>query len=167
MIEILPLIIFLFLQAEAVEGITAEKVLIGLLFLIVSNGVTFFITRNKNQADVNKLIAETIKSHIDSIKEINEINDDLLSKTTTAYDEVEKWRKEHRGASRLLEQTQEELADCLENKDCHECDEVLQRAYNALEQVKELIQDNPEAAELLTEIGKLSAKIARRKVKTE
>lgn len=168
MFETLPfvIVIFLFQAPPALGDTAAEKVLLVLVFIAVSSFITWLVARKKNQADIGKLMAETVKTYIDAIDEIMRLNDTLQTKAQSAYDEVDKWRREHRAATALLEQTQDELADCLESRDCHECDEALQRAAHTLKTIKGLISEKPEAVEVVEEIKKLADKIARRKKAT-
>ena len=75
---ILP-IYFLFqnIAAEPPSESLLEKIAILVITSIISVFSTYAMTRRKNEADIAKVIAETVKTYVEAMEEIQGINENL------------------------------------------------------------------------------------------
>jgi septal ring factor EnvC (AmiA/AmiB activator) len=142
------------------------KFLYAVLLAAATAAITYFLTRKKNQADIDKLIAETIRTYVQTINEIQETNQKLFDKIKILREENDKEREEAEQVETMLETAKKDLEKCLEEKKpCAEIDDVLNRTVEAFQEIETYLHGITDAAPLLDEIKVLSEKIAETKKK--
>lgn len=159
-----PLIIFLFENPSGVVSATDwfEKYGWAIILLIVTNSVNYYFSRPKTDSDISKNFADTIKTYLQTIKEIQETNQTLFAKVQAAQDASESQRDRADELEEMLEQTKKELEKCLNGQSsCADCLDVLRRSESAFNEVETFLSGVEQAAPLLMEIRLLSEKISR------
>lgn len=132
-----------------------------LILLFVTNGLQFLASRRKTNSDVNKLDAETIKTLIGTIREVQKSNDEL-------YQQFEPMRVQARLLEDKLEEAEDKLKKCVErHADCGECHDTLVHAIDSLIELQDVLKQVEGAQVLILDIRNLVAHLRRVTRKTQ
>lgn len=98
------------------ENSIFKDLIIPVVILIVTNIGTYLATRSKSKSEIGQIDAETLKTYLDIIKDIQENNQSLYEKLQTLRDKVENVDDMLDKAQTDLAITQKQLAACIESK---------------------------------------------------
>ncbi|MBS3914348.1 MAG: hypothetical protein KG003_07610 [Bacteroidetes bacterium] len=159
------LLLFLFQDSSSLSS-TQESMIEKIFILVATAAITgvstYLATRRKNEADIQKLVAETIKTYVEAMNQIQQINKELRASIKELMTDVETWHKSYLKTDELLSEATRGLSDCLDSKDCPECEELLTEALDSLLQIPPLLKNVPDSEHFASSIIKLSTEISRK-----
>lgn len=153
----MPTIFFLFFAEEApvaqVSPVVIWTPIIVAILSIIGNVVQILMARNKSKSEVSNLDAQTLKSYVDTIKEIQTTNNNLFQTMVSVRDRAEQLETD-------LEEAREHLQECRKQMDeCDDCRETLKSIALALQDIEPFLSSIEIADESVEKIRTISKQI--------
>lgn len=150
---IIPTMTTLLLFAEESSQTAIWVAVIGLIASVLGNVVQFLQARRKSESETASLDAQTLKTYVDTIREIQTTNNTLYQSMTVLRDRAETLEAE-------LEESQRHLEECKkENANCAECREYLTTVAQTIADLDKFLEGLTDADESVTKIREISKTI--------
>lgn len=112
---------FIFMIFQTTEPVsntfTWKDLIVPIVIVIATNIVTYLATRRKSKSEIGQIDANTLKTYLDIIKDIQDNNQSLYEKLQILREKVESVDEMLDNAQDDLEKVQKQLDDCMQSNE--------------------------------------------------